>query len=69
VEKDLDFVCYVSIFRLDITCENEGCVVIVKLDVLVNHLEECEFGPEKLIQCENGCGMTISKENLSVRFD
>ena len=62
------FVCYVNIFSLDITCENEGCTVIVKLDGLANHLAECEYGPKKFHQCENGCGMMIAKENLSVRF-
>ncbi|CAF1017025.1 unnamed protein product [Adineta steineri] len=49
---------------LDISCENEGCTAIVKLDLLVNHLIDCEYSPKKLVQCENGCGMMILK-NIS----
>ncbi len=54
--------------RLNITCENEGCTTIVKLDALANHLAECDFNPKKLIECENGCGMMISKDNITVRI-
>jgi len=51
--------------RLDISCENEGCTARIKLDTLGNHLMDCEYSPKKLIQCENGCGMIISKDDLS----
>jgi hypothetical protein len=54
---------------LNITCENEGCTAIVKLDALANHLAECDFNPKKLVECENGCGMMISKDNVTVRID
>ncbi|CAF1276658.1 unnamed protein product [Rotaria magnacalcarata] len=50
--------------RLDIRCENEGCMTIVKLEVLTNHLADCEYTKNKVIQCENGCGMIISKDNF-----
>lgn len=60
-EKEYSFVN-----RLNITCENEGCTTIVKLDALASHLTECDFNPKKLIECEKGCGMMISKENLTV---
>lgn len=55
-------------FSLDITCENEGCNTLVKLEVLANHLTDCAYNKTKTIQCENGCGMMISNENLIVRF-
>ncbi len=55
--------------RLNITCENEGCTAIVKLDALANHLAECDFNPKKLVECENGCGLMISKDNVTVRID
>ncbi len=55
-------------FSLDISCENEGCTAIIKLDVLVNHLIDCEYSPKKLIQCDNGCGMTILKDDQPVKF-
>jgi hypothetical protein len=55
-------------FSLEITCENEGCTAIVKLDVLVNHLADCAYSPNKFIQCENGCRMMILKDDLTVRF-
>lgn len=50
--------------RLSIKCENEGCTEIVKLDTIANHLAECEFNPKKLIECENGCGIFVSKDDL-----
>lgn len=52
--------------RLSIKCENEGCTEIVKLDTLPNHLAVCEFNPKKLIECENGCGIFVSKDDLRV---
>lgn len=55
------------LLRLNITCENEGCTAVVKLDTLANHLAECDFNPKKLVECENGCGMMISKDNITVR--
>jgi hypothetical protein len=53
---------------LDISCENEGCTAIIKLDLLENHLMDCEYSPKQLIPCENGCGMSIAQEDLPVRF-
>lgn len=50
--------------RLDITCENEGCAIVVKLDHLANHLTDCQYSQKKLIQCENGCGIIVSSEDL-----
>ncbi|CAF0936394.1 unnamed protein product [Rotaria sordida] len=49
--------------HLEIKCENEGCTTTVKLDVLANHLVDCEYNKEQSIQCENGCGMIISNGN------
>lgn len=54
-------------FSLEISCENEGCTAIMKLDILNNHLIDCDYSPKKLIQCENGCGMLIIKDDISVR--
>ena len=58
-----------SFNSLNITCENEGCTAIVKLDALANHLADCDFNPKKLVECENGCGMMISKDNVNVSTD
>lgn len=51
--------------RLDIRCENDGCTSIIKLDLLVNHLNDCQYSPKKLIQCKNHCGITIFKDDIS----
>ncbi|CAF1243620.1 unnamed protein product [Adineta steineri] len=59
---------YDNIYSLDISCENEGCTAIVKLDLLVNHLIDCEYSPKKLVQCENGCGMMILKSSSASWF-
>lgn len=50
--------------RLSISCENSahGCTLIVKLDALASHLEECEHNPKRPMQCENGCGFVIPKD-------
>lgn len=50
--------------RLSISCDNQihGCTLIVKLDALSSHLEECEHNPKRPMQCENGCGFVIPKD-------
>jgi hypothetical protein len=67
LKKFIFFVVFLN--RLNITCENEGCTAIVKLDALANHLTECDFNPKKLVECENGCGMMISKDNVTVKIN
>lgn len=54
--------------RLHITCDNSGygCTVVVKLDMLPNHLNECEFNPKKPVHCELGCGLVVPKDELKV---
>lgn len=59
---------YDNIFSLDIICENEGCGIVVKLDHLANHLTDCQYSQKKIIQCENGCGIIMSRDDLQVRF-
>ena len=56
------------VFSLDISCENEGCSAIVKLDLLARHRIDCEHSPKTFFQCENGCRMNISQADLSVRM-
>lgn len=51
---------------MEITCENEGCSAVVKLDHLSAHHIECEFSPNVYFQCENGCEQSISKEERLV---
>ena len=51
---------------LSISCDNDGCPAVVKLDALSAHLAECGYNPKKLIACEKGCGMMFSKEELTV---
>ncbi|XP_071490891.1 E3 ubiquitin-protein ligase NRDP1-like [Diadema antillarum] len=52
--------------RLQIKCDNEGfgCVAVVRLDSLHQHLQECEHNPKRPIQCEAGCGMVIPKDEV-----
>ncbi|KAK3083181.1 hypothetical protein FSP39_015890 [Pinctada imbricata] len=52
--------------RLQIACENaaNGCTAVVKLDMLAQHLQECEHNPKKPIHCEKGCGLVIPKDEL-----
>ncbi|XP_070571036.1 E3 ubiquitin-protein ligase NRDP1-like [Ptychodera flava] len=52
--------------RLCIACDNAkfGCSVIVKLDALQQHLDECEHNPKRPVHCEQGCGLVIPKDEL-----
>lgn len=52
--------------RLNIECDNVafGCKAIVKLDVLVNHCNECDFNPKKPVPCDLGCGLIVPKDEL-----
>ena len=54
--------------RLLIMCDNAsfGCTVVVKLECLAVHREECEHNPKKPVPCEQGCGLVIPKDELRV---
>ena len=48
------------------TCENAhfGCPTVVKLDLLPHHLKACEHNPKRPIPCEQGCGLTVPKDEM-----
>lgn len=50
--------------RLNISCENAmyGCTLVLKLDTLATHIEECEHNPKRPLPCEKGCGFVIPKD-------
>lgn len=52
--------------RLYIACDNAsyGCTSVIRLDMLQSHLQECEHNPKKPVMCEQGCGLTIPKDEL-----
>ncbi|XP_015437832.1 PREDICTED: E3 ubiquitin-protein ligase NRDP1 isoform X2 [Dufourea novaeangliae] len=52
--------------RLCINCDNViyGCQVIVKLDTLASHLEQCEYNPKRPMLCEQGCNLIVPKNEL-----
>ncbi|XP_048776205.1 E3 ubiquitin-protein ligase NRDP1-like [Ostrea edulis] len=52
--------------RLQIACDNAtyGCTVVVKLDMLSAHIQECEHNPKKPVHCESGCGIVVPKDEL-----
>lgn len=52
--------------RLSISCDNApyGCAQFFKLEVLTNHLEDCEYNPKKPLPCERGCGSIIPKDEF-----
>ena len=56
--------------RLNIECDNaaSGCTVVVKLDLLASHCDECDFNPKKPVPCESGCGLIIPKDELHVNI-
>ncbi|XP_057303317.1 E3 ubiquitin-protein ligase NRDP1-like [Hydractinia symbiolongicarpus] len=52
--------------RLTINCTNAnfGCGSFVKLDVLNQHLSECEHNPRRPVHCELGCGLIIPLDEV-----
>lgn len=38
--------------------------MVLKLDALNSHLEECEHNPKRPLPCEKGCGFVIPKDEL-----
>ena len=52
--------------RMKICCENRefGCVVVVRLDSLRTHLDECQYNPKRPVPCEKGCGMIVPLDEV-----
>lgn len=52
--------------RLEINCDNHvyGCPQIIKLDLLANHIKDCEYNPKKPVTCVQGCGVTVPKDEM-----
>ena len=52
--------------RLKITCDNKefGCTVIVKLDSLSSHMDECQYNPKRPVACDKGCGMVVPLDEV-----
>lgn len=48
--------------KLSIKCDfaNYGCNSIVKLEVLLNHCNQCPYNPNKPFKCEKGCGLVLA---------
>lgn len=52
--------------RLKISCENKefGCTVVVRLDTLVSHHNECQYNPKRPVPCERGCGLVVPLDEV-----
>ncbi|KAF8767868.1 E3 ubiquitin-protein ligase NRDP1 like protein [Argiope bruennichi] len=52
--------------RLLIACTNAslGCTAVVKLERLEIHEKGCEHNPNRLVPCDQGCGLVIPKEEF-----
>lgn len=52
--------------KLMVTCDNSihGCDIVVKLESLSLHLQECDHNPKKPVECSNSCGMIVPKDEL-----
>lgn len=55
--------------RLRVTCEYKeyGCNSLIPLADLKYHLEKCNFNPEEIVQCPNGCEKLFQRECLVKR--
>ena len=52
--------------RLKISCDNKefGCTVVVRLDCLRTHLDECQYNPKRPVACEKGCGLIVPMDEV-----
>lgn len=57
------------ISRLKIKCDFEqyGCNKIVALGSIKDHVRSCNFNPEELVQCPNGCSSLFLRRELVSR--
>lgn len=53
--------------RLKIKCENQqfGCTMVVHLDSLQSHIDDCQYNPKRPVTCDKGCGSTVPLDELS----
>ena len=53
--------------RLKIFCINKefGCTVVVRLDGLETHRNECQYNPKRLVACEKGCDLKVPLDEVS----
>ena len=52
--------------RLKISCVNKefGCDVVVRLDGLQAHHNECQYNPKRPVACEKGCGIVVPLDEV-----
>lgn len=52
--------------RLKISCAHKvyGCLVMVRLDGLQTHHNECEFNPKRPVSCDKGCGLIVPLDEV-----
>lgn len=55
--------------RLKITCDYKeyGCTKLISLSDMKDHIEKCNFNPEEIVQCTNGCEKLYQRKNLVKR--
>lgn len=53
--------------RLKMSCINKefGCTVVVRLDGLQAHHNECQYNPKRPVACEKGCGLVVPLDEVS----
>ena len=54
------------IARLKIRCDftQYGCKHIMSLSTLGDHLKNCNFNPQEVVQCQNGCDNYFKRQDL-----
>nr|XP_029520857.1 E3 ubiquitin-protein ligase NRDP1-like isoform X1 [Oncorhynchus nerka]XP_029520858.1 E3 ubiquitin-protein ligase NRDP1-like isoform X1 [Oncorhynchus nerka] len=52
--------------KLQIACDNAGfgCPATLRLDQLQSHLKDCEHNPKRPVNCEEGCGLEMPKDEM-----
>lgn len=57
------------ISRLKIKCDFEsfGCKAIITLGSIKDHVRTCNFNPEEVVQCPNGCSSMFLRRDLVIR--
>ncbi|CAG2119319.1 unnamed protein product, partial [Medioppia subpectinata] len=52
--------------KLEMKCKfiGNGCLQVIPLESLRQHIPVCDFNPDKQIDCVSGCGLTLKKREL-----
>ena len=64
IEAALPFKALLSRLRIRCDYAEYGCSQVVMVASLMDHVKVCNFNPEEMIECRNGCAKLYSRKQL-----